>query len=87
MPLFEKGAIMLTMPSVEAQNSFGALLDKAQRQIVSVTRRGRPAVLVMSPEVMQDHIDGQLALQAQAEGFLGVQASATFLDQFRHAAH
>ncbi len=76
---------MLTMPSVEAQNSFGALLDKAQRQIISVTRRGRLVVYVMSPEVLQDHIDGQLALQAEAEGFLGVDASRDFLNQFRHA--
>lgn len=76
---------MITMPSVEAQNGFGALLDKAQRHVVSVTRRGRPVVLVMSPELLQDHIDGQLALQAQAEGFVGVEASGLFLDQFRHA--
>jgi prevent-host-death family protein len=79
-----KGLAMLTMPSVEAQNSFGALIDKAQRQIISITRRGRPVAYVMSPEVMEDHIDGQLATQAEAEGFLGVAASNTFLNQFRH---
>ena len=41
---------MITMASVEAQNGFGNLLDKAQRQMVSVTRRGRAVALVMSPE-------------------------------------
>jgi prevent-host-death family protein len=76
---------MLTMPSVEAQNSFGLLIDKAQRQMITITRRGRPVAYVMSPEVMEDHIDGQLAMQAEAEGFLGVEASRDFLNQFRHA--
>jgi prevent-host-death family protein len=76
---------MLTMPSVEAQNSFGALIDKAQRQVVSITRHGRPVAYVLSPEVMADYIDGQLALQAQNEGFLSVDASKDFLNQFRGA--
>jgi hypothetical protein len=77
---------MLTMPSVEAQNSFGILIDKAQRQIISVTRRGRPVVFVLSPEVMEDYIDAQIALQAESEGFLGVEASNNFLDRFRQPA-
>jgi prevent-host-death family protein len=76
---------MLTMPSVEAQNSFGLLIDKAQRQMVTITRRGRPVAYVMSPEVMEDYVDGQLAVRAEAEGFLGVEASRDFLNQFRDA--
>ena len=52
---------MLTMASVEAQNGFGNLLDKAQRQMVSVTRRGRAVALVMSPEVLEDYVDARLA--------------------------
>ena len=32
---------MITMTSVEAQNHFGALLDSAQREPVTITRRGR----------------------------------------------
>ncbi len=60
---------MITMPSVEAQNRFGYLADKAQREIVAVTRRGRVSVLVMSPEVLEDYVEGQLATEALAEGF------------------
>ncbi len=33
---------MLTLTSVEAQSRFGELIDRAQREPVQVTRRGRP---------------------------------------------
>lgn len=70
---------MLTIPSVQAQNSFGSLLDKAQRQMVTVTRNGRPVALVMSPEVLEDYIDARLALEAEQEGFASEQETADFL--------
>lgn len=76
---------MQTMPSVEAQNSFGTLIDKAQREIISVTRRGRPVALVMSPEVLGDYIDGILALQAESNGLLSEVESKKVLDKFRNA--
>jgi len=34
---------MRTVTSVEAQNRFGELIDCAQREPVTITRRGRPA--------------------------------------------
>jgi len=39
---------MQTIPSLEAQNRFGELLDTAQREPVIITRRGRPVSLVLS---------------------------------------
>jgi len=39
---------MKTMTSVEAQNHFGLLLDTAQRETVSITRRGRPVAYLLS---------------------------------------
>lgn len=45
---------MITLTSVEAQNRFGQLLDMAQREPVSITRRGRPAAFVISPQEMQE---------------------------------
>lgn len=41
---------MRTMSSVEAQNNFGALLDTAQREPVTITRRGRPVAFLLSPQ-------------------------------------
>jgi prevent-host-death family protein len=41
---------MLTMTSVEAQNHFGMLLDTAQREPISITRRGRTVAYLFSPQ-------------------------------------
>jgi prevent-host-death family protein len=38
------------MTSVEAQNHFGELLDTAQREPVTITRRGRPVAYVLSQQ-------------------------------------
>lgn len=76
---------MLTMASVEAQNSFGNLLDKAQRQMVSVTRRGRAVALVMSPEVLEDYVDARLAMQAETEGFASDEETQSFLASIHNA--
>ncbi|MBI5483583.1 MAG: type II toxin-antitoxin system Phd/YefM family antitoxin [Deltaproteobacteria bacterium] len=40
---------MITMTSAEAQNHFGMLLDIAQREPVTITRRGRPVAYLFSP--------------------------------------
>lgn len=45
---------MRTVTSVEAQNRFGELLDSAQREPITITRRGRPVAFVLSPEDMKD---------------------------------
>lgn len=44
---------MRSITSVDAQNNFGALIDTAQREPVTITRRGRPVVMVVSA------VDGQ----------------------------
>ncbi len=45
---------MRTLTSVEAQNRFGELIDGAQREPVTITRRGRPVAFMLSPEDMRD---------------------------------
>ena len=44
---------MITVTSVEAQNHFGKLLDTAQREPVSITRHGRIAAFIVSPQDME----------------------------------
>ena len=39
---------MQTIPALEAKNHFGQLIEAAQRQPVTVTKQGRPAIVVMS---------------------------------------
>lgn len=50
---------MKTLTSMEAQNRFGELLDAAQREPVTVTRRGRPVAFVVSPQDMQELMDAR----------------------------
>lgn len=47
---------MRTVTSVEAQNRFGELIDSAQREPVTITRRGRPVAFVLSAEDLKDLI-------------------------------
>lgn len=76
---------MLTLTSSEAQNTFGTVIDKSQREIVSVTRRGRVATLIMSPEVLEDYVDARLAMQAAEQGFATDEETAEFLSALQHA--
>jgi prevent-host-death family protein len=45
---------MKTLTAREAKNSFGELLDMAQREPVVVTKRGRPVSVMVSIEEMQE---------------------------------
>ncbi|HEY0797280.1 MAG TPA: type II toxin-antitoxin system Phd/YefM family antitoxin [Acidisarcina sp.] len=58
---------MTTMTSAEAQNSFGKLLDTVQREPVTITRHGRPAAFVISPQEMKDLLDVRRRSQAVAD--------------------
>lgn len=40
---------MKILTSVQAQNNFGELLDTAQREPVTITRRGRTVAFMLSP--------------------------------------
>ena len=50
---------MITITSVEAQNRFGQLIDRSQREIVTVTRHGRPAAFIVSPQDMEELLDAR----------------------------
>jgi antitoxin Phd len=50
---------MITVTSVEAQNRFGQLLDTAQREPVTITRHGRTAAFIVSPQDMDELINAR----------------------------
>ena len=50
---------MVTLTSGEAQNRFGQLLDTAQRETVVITRHGRPAAFLISPQEMAELLDAR----------------------------
>ena len=45
---------MITVTSMEAQNRFGRLLDTVQREPVTITRHGRVAAFMVSPQDMEE---------------------------------
>jgi prevent-host-death family protein len=45
---------VISVTSVEAQNRFGELIDRSQREPVEVTRRGRVVAYVVSELDMQE---------------------------------
>ena len=45
---------MLTVSSIDAQNRFEQLLDTVQREPVTITRHGRTAAFIVSPQDMAD---------------------------------
>jgi len=45
---------MRTMTSLEAQNHFGELLEAAQHEPVTITRRGRTVAFMVSPQDMAE---------------------------------
>ena len=58
---------MKIMTSVEAQNHFGELIDAAQREPVTITRRGRPVVYVVSQKEYDELIQKSAANKSQVE--------------------
>lgn len=65
---------MRTVTSVEAQNHFGELLDNAQREPISITRRGRPVAFIISSEAYRV-LAGREAESVQTSAYLDAIAS------------
>jgi prevent-host-death family protein len=53
------------MTSAEAQNHFGLLLDSAQREPITITRRGRPVAYLFSPQDYEALTQGKSDISSQ----------------------
>lgn len=60
---------MRSVTSVEAQNRFGELIDAAQREPVSITRRGRTVAFVVSPADLEELVDARRGRAAAVEAY------------------
>jgi prevent-host-death family protein len=73
----------------EAKNSFGKMIDAAQRRPVTIKRRGRPVAFVISPadmETIEDFYLGMRATEIMRTGkSLGVKKSEAYLNEILHA--
>lgn len=68
-----------TVPAAEAKTNFGSLLDRAQREPVTISKKGRPVAVLMSMEEFQEHQRlklEQLRREVQ-KGLAEAQAGAT----------
>lgn len=78
---------MLTVTSVEAQSRFGELIDRAQREPVEVTRRGRTVAYVVSEHEMRQWIDLKRRLEENDKTQALAKTLATWNDfNARHGA-
>ena len=82
------GATMRTMSAKEAKDSFGALIDAAQREPVTITRQGREVAVVLSKEdfahfaALEDAYWIARAQEAEKEGYLGPEESERVLQSY-----
>ncbi|GAB1718564.1 MAG: Prevent-host-death protein [Nitrosospira sp.] len=53
--LTEEESAMNTIPAADAKTNFGALLDKAQREPVMISKNGRAVAVLMSVTAFEDH--------------------------------
>lgn len=60
---------MITVTSVEAQNRFGQLLDTVQREPVTITRHGRVAAFMVSPQDMRELEEARRKRGSAVEAF------------------
>jgi len=79
----------ITFDASEAKNSFGKLIDAAQRRPVAINRRGRRVAFVISPadmEAIEDFYLGMRAMEViRGSKSLGVKASEAYLRKILHA--
>lgn len=77
-----------TFNASDAKNSFGKLIDAAQRRPIAINRRGRRVAFVISPadmEAIEDFYLGLRAMEAMKSKSLGVKASEKYLRSALHA--
>lgn len=82
-----------TITATEAQKSFAEVLETARRNPVTVTRKGKPAAVVLSArryrewvrllEEMEDNIWLAVALDAEKEGLVSREESDKLLRELR----
>ncbi len=82
---------MKSMSAKDAKQSFGVLLDAAQREPVTITRNGREVAVLISKEdfarleALEDAHWGRLAEEAMQEGYIGVEESEKLLNELLNA--
>jgi len=72
---------MTEMTALDAKNRFGRLLDLAQRAPVTITKNGRPSVVVMSADAYERRRKAAARLLGEAMDRMAAEAKAKGLDE------
>ena len=82
---------MLVLAAAEAKNSFGKMIDTAQREPITIEKKGRAVAVVLSMEEyirfesLEDKFWANKAEEAIKEGFIGKEKSANVLQGILNA--
>lgn len=82
---------MLVLAAAEAKNSFGKMIDTAQREPVTIEKKGRAVAVVLSIEEytklesLENDFWASKAEEAIQEGFIGSEKSSSLLQGILNA--
>jgi len=82
---------MHTLGAKNARQGFAELLDTAQREPVTIEKKGRPVVVVISHieyqrlEALEDEIWAMRAKQAEKEGYIGTKKGEKLMQELLNA--
>ncbi|MDO8585435.1 MAG: type II toxin-antitoxin system prevent-host-death family antitoxin [Armatimonadota bacterium] len=82
---------MVTISSKEAKEKFGALVDTARREPVTITKHSRPVVVVVSSEryaeleALEDEVWAARAREAEKRGYLSTEESEAVIQGILNA--
>jgi PHD/YefM family antitoxin component YafN of YafNO toxin-antitoxin module len=57
---------MINIPQTETTKN---LIEIAIKEPVAITRKGKPVIYMLTPQALEDMIDGMLAEEAEKKGF------------------
>jgi prevent-host-death family protein len=89
---YSRGDSLKTFAAKEAKDRFGRLLDTAQREPVTIEKKGRPIAVLLSVEeyarleALEDAWWGKRAAEAAEEGYLSPEESEARLQAYLHEA-
>jgi len=72
---------MTEMTALDAKNRFGHLMELAQRAPVTITRNGRPSVVVMSADAYERRRKGAARQLGEVMDRIAAEAKAKGLDE------
>ncbi len=75
---------MINIEKIEAPETFIEMIKTGEPLIIT-NKEGKKIAYVLTPEALEDMLDGFLAEEAEKGGMLGVEETEKFLNSIRNA--